>query len=66
MIATFGVCKEVSAIAEATIVVFAALVGMPQVNEGSFHWPARTGQYLTLDFDQSTFSVGLNEISALR
>ena len=41
VIATFGVRKDVSAIAVATIVVFAVLVGMPQIYEGSFHRTAR-------------------------
>ena len=65
-ITTLGVSKEVSAIAEAGIVVFAALIGMPQIDEGSLHRPARARQYLTVDLDQSPRSVRLNEISAFR
>ena len=39
---------------------------MPQVDERSLDRTARAGQYLTVDLDQPSLGVRLNEISALR
>src|SRR5205085_1081558 len=65
-IAARSIGKEVSAIPKAGIVVFAAFIGVPQLDEGSLDGPARARQHLTVDLNQLPFAVRLDKIGALR
>jgi hypothetical protein len=44
--------KQVTAIAIAGSVVFAAFIGMPQIDQRSLNQTAQTGQHLAIDLDQ--------------
>jgi hypothetical protein len=65
-ITTLTVGKEVPAIAEAGIVVFAVFIGMPYFDERSLNRTAQAGQDLTIEFHKSPLGLRLDEIGALR
>jgi len=53
-----------SAIAKSAGVVFAAIVGVPEIDERLRNRPARAGENLSAEFDQPRLAVRLDEIGA--
>ena len=65
-IAPLTIRKEVSAIPEAHIIIFAVRIGMPQVDQRSLNGSAGAGHYLTTEINKLPLGIMLNEIGALR
>src|SRR5437763_3681632 len=65
-VAPLAVREQMAAIAETAVVVFAALVGVPQIDECVGDRPARAGEHVSAELDQSRLRVGLHEICAFR
>src|SRR5215467_9526429 len=65
-VAALHIGEHVSAIAKAGIVVFAALVGVPQVDERLRHRPAGAAEDLAIELDQPRLAGGVDEIGTLR
>src|SRR5262249_42594950 len=57
--------EEVAAIAEAGIVVFAALVGVPEIDQRPRHRPAGAREHHAAELDQPAAGAGLGEVGAL-
>src|SRR5262249_61163237 len=65
-VAAVGIGEQMPAIGKAGVVVLAALVGMPEVEERLRDRPAGAGQNLPAELDSPRRAVRLDEIGAQR